>query len=90
MYTCQEAFVSYLHVPGSFCFLCTRARKLLFLIYTCQETFVSYLHVPGNFCFLFTRARKLLFLIYMLLIIRFSAKEITQHQALVTTVFNFY
>ena len=64
IYTCQKAFVSYLHVLESFCFLFTRVRKLLFLIYTCQKAFVSYLHVLESFCFLFTRARKLLFHIY--------------------------
>ena len=31
-----------------------------------------------------------LFIIYTLLIIRCSAKEITQHQALVSTIFNVY
>jgi hypothetical protein len=46
--------------------------------------------VDFNVLFLITRARKLLFLMYTLLIIRCTAKEITQYQALVRTIFNVY
>jgi hypothetical protein len=41
------------------------------------------------FCFLLKHGRKLLFLTHMLLVIRSSPKEMTQHIALVSTVCNF-
>ena len=47
VYTCWEAIFSYLHVPGSYFFLFTCARKLFF----------SYMHVPGSYFFLIFRDR---------------------------------
>ena len=40
------------------------------------------------FCFFFTRDKEPLFLIFMLVIIRWFPREITEHQTLVSTIFN--
>ena len=47
-------------------------------------------HSISTFSFSFKRGRKLLFLIYKLLLIRWSPKEITLHQALKSPISNFY